>query len=75
MIARIPLTGKQLATLNLRPDICKKAGAQIIQKELIGGEPQLTVVKKELETWLKSSGEVTLELQLSPIIDQINAAF
>ena len=29
MIARIPLSGKQLATMNLRPDICKKSGAQI----------------------------------------------
>ena len=75
MIARIPLSGKQLATMNLRPDICKKSGAQIIKKELIGGEPQLAVVKKELQAWLNSSGEVTLEMELGPIIEQIDRAF
>jgi hypothetical protein len=74
MIARIPLTGKQLATFNLRPDICKVSGAQIMGKELIGGEPQLAAVKKSLEEWLKTSGEVTLEMDLRPIIEQIDAA-
>lgn len=73
MIARIPLTGKQLATLNLRPDICKKAGAQLMGKELVGGEAQLSVVRKELQRWLESSGQVTLEMDLRPVLDQIDA--
>lgn len=75
MIARIPLTGKQLATMNLRPEICRKAGAQIMGKELVGGKPQLTAVKKDLEAWLKSSGQVTLEMDLRPIIEEIDKAF
>ncbi len=74
MISRIPLTGKQLGTLNLRPDICKKSGAQIVGKELVGAETHLKTVKTELERWLKSSGQVTLEMDLRPIIEQIDQA-
>jgi len=74
MIAKIPLTGKQLATMNLRPDIYKNAGAQLMGKELIGGEPQLTAVKKGLEQWIASSGKVTLEMDIRPIIEGIEKA-
>ncbi len=74
MIARIPLTGKQLSTMNLRPEICRKAGAQIINKELVGGKQHLTVVKKELQDWIASSGQITLEMELAPIVKEIDKA-
>ena len=74
MFAKIPLTGKQLSTINLRPDIYRKAGAQLQGKELIGGEQQLKAVKSSLEQWIASSGEVTLEMELRPIIGEIDKA-
>jgi hypothetical protein len=75
MVLKIPLSGKQLATLNLRPQICRKAGAQIVGKELIGGERQLLEVKKDLEDWLVESADITLEMNLQPIIEEIGANF
>jgi len=75
MVLRIPLSGKQLATLNLRPQICRKAGAQIVGKEMIGGERQLIEVKKGLEGWLVESPDIALEMNLRPIIEEIDANF
>jgi len=75
MVLRIPLSGKQLATLNLRPQICRKAGAQIVGKEMIGGERQLIEVKKGLEEWLVESPDIALEMNLRPIIEEIDANF
>lgn len=75
MVLKIPLSGKQLATLNLRPQICRKAGAQIVGKELIGGERQLSQVKKDLEAWIDESPDITLEMNIKPIIDEIGATF
>ncbi|HUX14304.1 MAG TPA: hypothetical protein VMW87_14845, partial [Spirochaetia bacterium] len=69
------LNGKQLATLNLRPQICRKAGAQIVGKELIGGERQLSEVKKGLQDWLVESPDIALEMNLKPIVDQISESF
>ena len=74
MIARISLTGKQLGTINLRPDIYRKAGAQLMGKEIVGSETHLRAVKNGLQDWIAKSGEVTLEIDLQPIIDQIDAA-
>jgi hypothetical protein len=74
MVAKIPLTGKQLSTMNLRPDICRTAGAQIMGKELVGGEAQLKSVKASLQQWMKDSGEITLQMDLQPIVDQIDEA-
>jgi hypothetical protein len=74
MIARISLTGKQLGTINLRPDIYRKAGAQLMGKEIVGSESHLRAMKKGLQEWLTKSGEVTLEIDLQPIIEQIDAA-
>jgi len=75
MVLIIPLSGKQLATLNLRPQICRKAGAQIVGKELIGGERQLIEVKKGLDEWLVESPDISLEMNLRPIIEEIDANF
>jgi len=75
MVLKIPLSGKQLATLNLRPQICRKAGAQIVGKELIGGERQLIEVKKGLDEWLVESPDISLEMNLRPIIEEIDANF
>ena len=72
MISRITITGKQLATIRLRPDIYKKAGAQLDGKTIVGGPDQLKGVRDGLEAWLKESGKVTLELDLRPIIEDIN---
>jgi hypothetical protein len=74
MIKKITITGKQLATIRLRPDIYKKAGAQLDGKAIVGGPDQLKGVRDGLEAWLKDSGKVTLEMDLRPIIDDINAA-
>ena len=74
MIARISLTGKQLGTINLRPDIYRRAGAQLMGKEIVGSETHLRAMKKGLQEWLAKSGEVTLEIDLQPIIEQIDAA-
>ena len=74
MIARIALTGKQLGTINLRPDIYRTAGAQLMGKEIVGSEAHLAAVRKGLLDWMAKSGEVTLEMDLQPIIDQIDAA-
>jgi hypothetical protein len=71
MISKIPLTGKQLATIRLRPDIYKKAGAQLDGKNIVGGPAQLKGVIQGLETWLKESGKVNLEIDLRPVIDEI----
>lgn len=72
MISKIALTGKQLATIRLRPDIYKKAGAQVDGKSIVGGPAQLKGVKEGLEAWLKKSGKVTLEMDLRSIIDDID---
>ena len=73
MIQKIALTGKQLATIRLRPEIYKKAGAQLDGKAIVGGPEQLKGVKSGLEAWLKESGKVTLEMDLRPIIDDIDS--
>jgi hypothetical protein len=73
VFARIALTGKQLGTINLRPDIYRKAGAQLMGKEIVGSEKHLRAVRKGLLEWIDKSGEVTLEMDLQPIIQQINA--
>lgn len=75
MVLKIPLSGKQLATLNLRPQIFRKSGAQIVGRELIGGERQLTEVEKDLEHWLAESPDITLEMNLQPIIEEIRTNF
>lgn len=72
MISRINLTGKQLATIRLRPEIYKKAGAQVDGKAIVGGMTQLKGVKEGLEAWIRESGKVTLEMDIQPIIDDIN---
>jgi len=74
MIARIALTGKQLGTINLRPDIYRKAGAQLMGKEIVGSEAHLTAMRKGLQDWMSKSGEITLEMDIQPIIEQIDAA-
>lgn len=74
MVSRIPLTGTQLATINVRPDIYRKAGAQLMGKELLGGEAQLKAVRQALEEWMQSSGEITLEMELRPIVERIDEA-
>jgi len=71
MISTITITGKQLATIRLRPDIYKKAGAQLNGKSIVGGLIQLKGVKEGLEAWLRESGKVTLEMDIRPIIDDI----
>ncbi|RKX90720.1 MAG: hypothetical protein DRZ90_16020 [Spirochaetes bacterium] len=71
MISTITITGKQLATIRLRPDIYKKAGAQLNGKSIVGGLTQLKGVKEGLEAWLQESGKVTLEMDIRPIIDDI----
>ena len=75
MVLKIPLTGKQLSTLNLRPQICRKSGAQIVGRELIGGERQLSEVRRDLEQWLAESPDIALEMSLKPIIDEIESNF
>ena len=75
IILKIPLSGKQLTTVTLRPQIFRKAGAQIVGKELIGGERQLLEVKKGLEEWIAESPDVSLELNLNPIIEEIERNF
>ncbi len=74
MIARIQLTGKQLATINARPNVYRHAGAQLMGKEIVGNETHLKALRKGLKDWIAESGEVTLEMDLQPIIDQIDAA-
>ena len=71
MISRITLSGKQLATIRLRPEIYKKAGAQVDGKVLVGGMTQLKGVKDGLEAWIRESGKVTLEMDIQPVIDEI----
>ncbi len=71
MISKITITGKQLATIRLRPDIYKKAGAQLSGKSIVGGLTQLKGVKEGLEAWVRDSGKVTLEMDIQPIIDDI----
>lgn len=71
MISRITLSGKQLATIRLRPEIYKKAGAQVDGKILVGGMTQLKGVKDGLEAWIRESGKVTLEMDIQPVIDEI----
>ncbi len=73
MIEKIALTGKQLATIRLRPDIYKKAGAQLDGKAIVGGPQQLKGVKEGLEAWLKESGKVSLEMDLRPVLDDIES--
>lgn len=72
MISKITLTGKQLATIRLRPEIYKKAGAQLDGKAIVGGLTQLKGVKDGLEAWLRESGKVTLEIDIRPVIDDID---
>ena len=72
MIAKIPLTGKQLSTLRLRPDIYKKAGAQLDGKAIVGGETQLRAVRDGIVEWIESSGKVNLEIDMRPIVDLID---
>lgn len=72
MISKITITGKQLATIRLRPEIYKKAGAQLDGKAIVGGSTQLKGVKEGLEAWIKESGKVSLEMDLRPIIDDID---
>jgi hypothetical protein len=72
MISKIILSGKQLATIRLRPEIYKKAGAQLDGKAIVGGLTQLKGVKDGLEAWLKGSGKVTLEIDIRPVIDDID---
>jgi len=72
MISTINITGKQLATVRLRPDIYKKAGALLKGKSIVGGLTQLKGVKDGLEAWLRESGKVTLEMDIRPIIDDID---
>jgi len=72
MISTIKISGKQLATIRLRPDIYKKAGAQLNGKSIVGGLTQLKGVRDGLEAWLQDSGKVTLEMDIRPIIDDIN---
>ena len=70
-IAKIEITGKQLSTINLRPEIYRKAGAKLDGKSLVGGPVQLKAVKESLEAWIKESGQVSLEMDLDPIIQDI----
>jgi hypothetical protein len=72
MISRIELTGKQLATIRLRPEIYKKAGAQLDGKAIVGGLTQLKGVKEGLEAWIRESGKVSLEMDIQPVIDDIS---
>ncbi len=72
MISKITLSGKQLATIRLRPEIYKKAGAKLDGKSIVGGLTQLKGVKDGLESWIRESGKVALEMDLQPIIDDIN---
>jgi len=72
MISTINISGKQLATIRLRPDIYKKAGAQLNGKSIVGGLTQLKAVRDGLEAWLQDSGKVTLEMDIRPIIDDID---
>ena len=74
MIAKIQLTGKQLATINSRPNVYRHAGAQLMGKEIVGSETHLKALRKGLKDWIAESGEVTLEMDLQPLIDQIDAA-
>ncbi|MFP4377979.1 MAG: hypothetical protein ACLFP4_13130 [Spirochaetales bacterium] len=74
MVAKIQLTGKQLARINANPNVYRKAGAQLMGKEILGSEQHLTALKKNLKDWIADSGEVTLEMDLQPIIDQIDQA-
>lgn len=71
MISRIEITGKQLATIRLRPDIYKKAGAKLDGKAIVGGKNQLQAVQNGLESWLEESGKVNLEIDIRPIIEDI----
>ena len=73
MIARITLTGKQLARINSKPNVYRKAGAQLIGKEIVGNETHLRALKKGLQDWMAESGEVTLEMDLHPLVEQIDA--
>ena len=74
MITRLTLTGKQLATINARPNVYRHAGAQLMGKEIVGNETHLKALRQNLTSWIAESGEVTLEMDLQPIIDQIDAA-
>ena len=74
MIAKIKLTGKQLATINARPNVYRHAGAQLMGKEIVGSEEHLKALRKNLKEWMAERGEVTLEMDLQPIIDQIEDA-
>ena len=74
MISRITLSGKQLARINTRPNVYRKAGAQLSGKEIIGSEAHLGALKKALQEWITEAGDVTLDMDLQPIIEQIDAA-
>ena len=43
-------------------------------KEIAGSEAHLSALRKGLPDWIAESGEVTLEMDRQPIIDQIDAA-
>lgn len=72
MISKIMITGKQLSTINMRPTIYRNAGAKLDGKAIVGGPTQLKAVKEGLEAWIKESGKVSLEMDLDPIIQNIN---
>jgi hypothetical protein len=74
MVTRVQLTGKQLARINSKPNVYRKAGAQLMGKEILGSEKHLQALRRNLQEWIAESGEVTLEMDLQPIIDQIDAA-
>lgn len=74
MVSKIQLTGKQLARINSNPNVYRKAGAQLMGKEILGSESHLKSLRSNLKDWIKESGEVTLEMDLQPIIDQIDEA-
>ena len=74
MVTEIELTGKQLATINTRPNVIRHSGAQLMGKKIVGSEPHLKTLRKALTDWMAESGEVTIEIDLQPIVDQIDAA-
>ena len=74
MISKITLSGKQLARINTRPNVYRSAGAQLSGKEIIGSEAHLVAMKKALQGWIAEAGDVTVEMDLQPIIEQIDSA-
>jgi hypothetical protein len=74
MIAKIDLTGKQVARINANPNAYRHAGAQLMGKQIVGNESHLKALRKNLKDWIASSNDVTLEMDLQPIIDQIDDA-